>query len=129
MFSYKFFFTELKNNYLRNSLKFPIKLTKKYLNLCIFLKKNNLISNYFIEEEKNNLIIFLNYFNNFAVMDNFIVYSQNTKYKLNHYCILNLKKQFLAGQFACVSTSKGLLTVRECLLYNISGKVIFSFFN
>lgn len=126
--NYHFFFAHLRNSLIRKKLSCNFALNNKNLILSQFLMKENLILSYFINEEKKIITLYLKYYNEFSVLKSIKVFSHR---KCHHYSKFSLfklqsKSNFFGKNF-CVSTEKGLLTLTECNLFNIGGKVIFSY--
>jgi len=99
------------------------KLSIKFLYL---IYKIGLIRGFFILEKENNIIVFLKYKNNRPSIYDINIISKPSK---RIYWTLNvLSKNYRRhsiSNFYIISTSKGLITSNEAILYkNISGEIL-----
>lgn len=122
--SYNSFFSSIKTSIIRRNLNAKVKYTRKFYNLVLFLYKEGLISGYFIDQSKKEIIIYLKYYANSNLLSRIKVY-KNDKYKSSFKTIKELNKFAKYGNFLCVSTNRGLLTLGECIIFNVGGRIIF----
>jgi hypothetical protein len=119
-------FSILNNSLLYNKKNYQLQFKTKYLNLLIFLKKNNFI--FYFKKIKNKLNIYFKFLENISVVKNIKVYNHLKKKKvLNLNQILKLKKKnkFL---FFIFYNRLGFLTIEEVLKLRMGAFLIAKLF-
>ncbi|MGX7577356.1 30S ribosomal protein S8 [Candidatus Vidania fulgoroideorum] len=107
------------NNYFFSNKKVFFTYKSKYIiNVLKVLKHLKIIKNFFYK--KKNLMCVLN---NYSLYKKLKIISKSSK-KIYFKCT-DLKKYYDKNYI--LSTSHGLLTLKECLIKNIGGEVIFSY--
>ena len=119
-------FSIINNSLLYGKKNYELKFKNKYLNLLLFLKKNNFI--FYFKKIKNKQNIYFKFLENISVIKNIKVYNHLKKKKiLNLNQILKLKKQnkFL---FFIFYNKLGFLTIDEILKLRMGAFLIAKIF-
>jgi ribosomal protein S8 len=119
-------FSILNNSLLYNKKNYQLKFKNKYLNLLIFLKKNNFI--FYFKKIKNKLNIYFKFLENISVVKNIKIYNHLKKKKvlnLNQILKLKIKNKFL---FFIFYNRLGFLTIEEVLKLRMGAFLIAKLF-
>jgi hypothetical protein len=119
-------FSILNNSLLYNKKNYQLQFKTKYLNLLIFLKKNNFI--FYFKKIKNKLNIYFKFLENISVVKNIKIYNHLKKKKvlnLNQILKLKIKNKFL---FFIFYNRLGFLTIEEVLKLRMGAFLIAKLF-
>lgn len=69
----------------------------------------------------------------FFISDNFVfngvfVFPSNRMFKKTYVTAKDIQKKYGYSKFVVISTPRGLLTGRECILFKVGGRLLFYFY-
>jgi len=115
------FVSHLKNGYLRRKLFVVVPSSVFLLRVLKLMYLAGYISGF--QKTKYLVIVYLKYYNGVPVFSNICsFYNKNNKYLFVSYRMLCKAIGFKS--FVLISTSKGILTNKDCILLRIGGKVL-----
>lgn len=103
----------------KNYEKVKVDFSTLNVKILKILQIEGFITGFYIDRGLNKIDIFLKYKNKRCAYNKIKGY--NLKFS---YSVKDLNKYFGYKQFGIMSTDVGLLTIRDCLLYNKGGKVL-----
>lgn len=112
----------IKNGYINKKVTVIV----CYSNFCVkilqLLYLNGFINGFIVVG--NNIVVKLKYYENDYIYKNLQIISKPGRRR--YFDIKNLRKQFYYKNFVLVSNQHGLMTVKESIIKNCGGEVLFS---
>lgn len=112
----------IKNGYINKKVSVLVCYSGFCLKILELLYLNGFINGFIVVG--NNIVVKLKYYRNDHIFKNLNIVSKPGR--RTYFNIQNMRKKFYYKNFAVVSNHHGLMTVKESILKNSGGEVLFS---